>query len=308
MVAADPYTAGLPIDPIALNLLKLYPRPTPATAPLSNNFVFTPKQTNFAYTYNARLDHQFNPNNALFARFTANHVDAVIPDRAAERRHRRRFHQPRQRPVRLRRPGHRHRLQRPAQLHPHLHPQPAAGAQGGLHPHRQPVQLTQLRHQRGNRGRLPRQRRLRPRQLRPAAGQHRQLRAAGRQQLCPDPRHHQHLPVFRHRKLHAWPARAALRRGVHPPPGQEPAKLKLGRQRQLRSGAGHRRLRERSHNPHHGAGAQQLAGDLSCRRLRRRRPQHRPVRPQLPHLGARLLCPGYLARHPQPHPRLRRAL
>ncbi len=79
IVAADPYTAGMPLDPIAVNLLKLYPAPNSGNGALSNNFVFTPKQTNFAYTYNARIDHQFNGNNTLFARFTANHVDALIP-------------------------------------------------------------------------------------------------------------------------------------------------------------------------------------------------------------------------------------
>ena len=78
IVAADPYTAGLPIDPIALNLFKLYPAPNVANA-TSNNFVFQPRGTNYSYTVDARIDHQFNANNLFFARYTSNHVDALIP-------------------------------------------------------------------------------------------------------------------------------------------------------------------------------------------------------------------------------------
>ncbi len=79
IVAADPYTAGLPIDPIAANLFKLYPAPNTGNGATTNNFTFTPKQTNFAYSYNARIDHQFNASNQLFGRYTVNHVAALIP-------------------------------------------------------------------------------------------------------------------------------------------------------------------------------------------------------------------------------------
>ena len=79
VVAADPYTAGMPLDPIAVTLLKLYPAPNTTAGGSTYNYVSSPRQTNLAYTYNARIDHQFNPNNALFGRFTTNHVDAVIP-------------------------------------------------------------------------------------------------------------------------------------------------------------------------------------------------------------------------------------
>ena len=79
IVAADPYTAGMPLDPIAVNVFKLYPAPNTGNGAANNNFVFTPKGTNFAYTYNARIDHQVNASNSIFARFTANHVDALIP-------------------------------------------------------------------------------------------------------------------------------------------------------------------------------------------------------------------------------------
>ena len=77
IVAADPYTNGMPLDPIAVNLFKLYPAPNATNG--GYNYASNPKQTNYSYTYDARIDHQFNGNNALFARFTTNHVDAFIP-------------------------------------------------------------------------------------------------------------------------------------------------------------------------------------------------------------------------------------
>lgn len=79
VVAADPYTAGLPIDPIAANLYRLYPAPNTGAGATSNNFTFQPNQTNYAYTIDARIDHQINSNNLFYSRFTSNHVDAVIP-------------------------------------------------------------------------------------------------------------------------------------------------------------------------------------------------------------------------------------
>jgi hypothetical protein len=79
IVAADPYTAGLALDPIAVNLLKLYPAPNYGGGALSQNYIFQPKSTNYAYTVDGRIDHQFNTNNQLFARYTSNHVNALIP-------------------------------------------------------------------------------------------------------------------------------------------------------------------------------------------------------------------------------------
>ena len=161
IVAADPYTAGMAIDPVALNLLKLYPAPNNGTG-TANNFVFTPKQTNFAYIYNARIDHQFNASNVLFARFTANHVDAFIPTALPERRHQRRLHQPRQRSVRLRRPRDGYRLQRPARTTPTpLLQNLRDGTARCLYTRIDNLlQLPQLRHQRRYRRRLPRQHRF----------------------------------------------------------------------------------------------------------------------------------------------------
>ena len=94
VVAADPYIpAGTPINPIALNYLKLFPAPNAAGSALtatgstaaiaqgaaSNNFSYQPKSNNYSYTIDARVDHQFNPNNQFYARYTSNHVTALIP-------------------------------------------------------------------------------------------------------------------------------------------------------------------------------------------------------------------------------------
>ncbi len=80
VVAADQYTAGLPLDPIAVNLLKLYPAPNIAnTAPGVQNFIYNPNQTQSSNNYDARVDHRFNVNNLFFARFTSNNVQSVIP-------------------------------------------------------------------------------------------------------------------------------------------------------------------------------------------------------------------------------------
>lgn len=70
-------TAGLPVDPIALFYLKLFPAPTNAN--INNNFITSPNKTQTSNTYDARVDHRFNGNNLFFARFTYNKVDTVTP-------------------------------------------------------------------------------------------------------------------------------------------------------------------------------------------------------------------------------------
>jgi hypothetical protein len=73
-------TAGLSIDPIALNYLKLFPKPnTGAVGQLSNNFTISPKKTQFGNTYDSRVDHKLNDRNLLFARFAYNKVDTFTP-------------------------------------------------------------------------------------------------------------------------------------------------------------------------------------------------------------------------------------
>jgi hypothetical protein len=68
---------GLPIDPVALNYLKLFPAPnTGAVGQLSNNFTISPNKPQFGSTYDARVDHKLNDRNTLFARFAYNTVIA----------------------------------------------------------------------------------------------------------------------------------------------------------------------------------------------------------------------------------------
>jgi hypothetical protein len=67
-------TAGLPIDPIALAYLKLFPAPT--SSAISNNYTVSPDKTQNSNTYDARIDHHIN---LLFARFSYNSVNTVTP-------------------------------------------------------------------------------------------------------------------------------------------------------------------------------------------------------------------------------------
>jgi hypothetical protein len=80
LLSAANGTGGLPIDPIALNYLKLFPAPnTGAAGQLSNNFTISPNKTQFGNTYDARIDHRFNDRNVVFARFAYNTVHTFIP-------------------------------------------------------------------------------------------------------------------------------------------------------------------------------------------------------------------------------------
>jgi outer membrane receptor protein involved in Fe transport len=70
-------TQGLPINPIALNYLKLFPAPTNSS--LTNNYVISPNKTQFSHVFDIRVDHRFNANNLFFGRYTYNKVDSVTP-------------------------------------------------------------------------------------------------------------------------------------------------------------------------------------------------------------------------------------
>jgi hypothetical protein len=73
-------TAGLPINPLMLNYLKLFPKPT-NTDPtvLANNFTISPNKTQNYNLYDARIDHRFNENNEFFGRFSYNKVASFTP-------------------------------------------------------------------------------------------------------------------------------------------------------------------------------------------------------------------------------------
>jgi Carboxypeptidase regulatory-like domain len=80
IVAADPATAGLPVDPIAANLFKLYPLPNTGTpGQTTNNFIFDPNKTQFSTTFDGRVDHRFTNSDLFYARFTSNNVSSLIP-------------------------------------------------------------------------------------------------------------------------------------------------------------------------------------------------------------------------------------
>ncbi|WP_184257536.1 TonB-dependent receptor [Granulicella mallensis] len=73
-------TAGLPINSIALNYLKLFPAPTnPSAAPGTPNFTISPNRTQNFNTYDARVDHKFNDKNLFFGRFSYNKVLTFTP-------------------------------------------------------------------------------------------------------------------------------------------------------------------------------------------------------------------------------------
>jgi hypothetical protein len=80
IVAADPATNGLPINPIAANLFKLFPVPnTGAPGQSTNNFIFDPNKTQSSTTFDGRVDHRFSNYDFFYARFTSNNVSSVIP-------------------------------------------------------------------------------------------------------------------------------------------------------------------------------------------------------------------------------------
>ena len=71
---------AVPINPIMLNYLKLFPAPT-NTSPtaLSGNFTISPNKTQTSNTYDARVDHKFNDRNLFFGRFAYSKVTTFTP-------------------------------------------------------------------------------------------------------------------------------------------------------------------------------------------------------------------------------------
>ncbi|ADW70986.1 TonB-dependent receptor [Granulicella tundricola] len=77
LIAQGNGTQTYALDPIALAYLKLFPAPT--NAGVTNNYVVSPSKTQTSNTFDARVDHKFNGNNNLFARYTYNKVDTNTP-------------------------------------------------------------------------------------------------------------------------------------------------------------------------------------------------------------------------------------
>ena len=66
------------MDPAAIALTRLYPAPT--NSALANNFVYSPTKTQDDDSFDVRIDHRFDPNNLLFARYSYNNTTTVLPD------------------------------------------------------------------------------------------------------------------------------------------------------------------------------------------------------------------------------------
>ena len=80
LVAQGNGTAGYPVDPVALNYLKLFPAPNSGgPGATSNNYVVSPNKTQYSHTIDARIDHKFNSNNTLYGRYTWNKVSTDTP-------------------------------------------------------------------------------------------------------------------------------------------------------------------------------------------------------------------------------------
>jgi Carboxypeptidase regulatory-like domain/TonB dependent receptor len=65
------------INPLMLNYLKLFPAPT--NSGMTSNFVISPNKTQNYNTADAQIDHSFNSNNHLMARFSYNNVATFTP-------------------------------------------------------------------------------------------------------------------------------------------------------------------------------------------------------------------------------------
>jgi hypothetical protein len=73
-------TQGVPIDPIALAYLKLYPAPNAGAAgALSNNYITSPNRTQFSNSFDVRVDHKFDEHDLFFARYDYNKVNTFTP-------------------------------------------------------------------------------------------------------------------------------------------------------------------------------------------------------------------------------------
>ena len=74
-------TVGLPVNPIALNYLSLFPLPNVAgtNGGVTNNYVSDGVRTQNSNVFDVRVDHQFNANNLFFGRYTYNKVNSFQP-------------------------------------------------------------------------------------------------------------------------------------------------------------------------------------------------------------------------------------
>jgi hypothetical protein len=74
-VALGNGTAGMPIDPVALAYLQLFPAPNQG----GTTYTISPNKTQFSTLYDVRVDHSFNQNNHFFGRYNYNQVNTYTP-------------------------------------------------------------------------------------------------------------------------------------------------------------------------------------------------------------------------------------
>jgi outer membrane receptor protein involved in Fe transport len=65
------------INPIAQNLINLYP--LPLTSGLVNNYTYQPLKTQDNDTFDAKVDYRFSDSNTAFARYSFNNTNTIIP-------------------------------------------------------------------------------------------------------------------------------------------------------------------------------------------------------------------------------------
>jgi len=80
LVTAGNGTAGLPIDPVALAYLQLFPAPNAGgVGQIGSNYTISPNKTQFSNLFDIRIDHTFNQNNHFFGRYNYNKVNTYTP-------------------------------------------------------------------------------------------------------------------------------------------------------------------------------------------------------------------------------------
>jgi outer membrane receptor protein involved in Fe transport len=73
--AGGPLIPAGQLDKAGLAYFSLYPKPNSGT----NQFVGADRKTQFSHVFDVRVDHQLNPSNSLFARFSYNKVNTETP-------------------------------------------------------------------------------------------------------------------------------------------------------------------------------------------------------------------------------------
>jgi hypothetical protein len=79
-IGGSVYTAAQ-LDQVGLDYFKLYPLPNSASATGTPLYTSTPARQQISNTYDARVDHNFNPSNLFFARYTYNGVTSNLGGR-----------------------------------------------------------------------------------------------------------------------------------------------------------------------------------------------------------------------------------